>query len=272
MIVQQAFTRQASLGHEFAALIMVAQRDLSKFIHDRARLVVSLAFPLIVIAGLGGVLGPVLARDAGLNAMTFAFTGVLAATLFQSAAMGIISLIEDRETDFSREMFVAPVGRITIVAGKLAGESTIALCQGLAVVVVAPLLGVRLTAIQVVTLLPTGIACCLAGAAFGLITLVSLPSRRTAQHVFSFVILPQFALGGVLAPLQGLSPALNVLSHLMPLRYAADLMRAAFYAGTPNYAASVSGDPVVDAVVVGGFTCLCLVVGAHAFGRSEQTR
>ena len=272
MIAERTITRRTFPGSELSALLIVAQRDLSKFLHDRARLAVSLAFPLIVIAGLGGVLGPVLSRVPGLDAMTFAFTGVLAATLFQSAAMGIISLIEDRETDFSREMFVSPVRRITIVAGKLLGESTVALCQGIAVVIVAPLLGVRPSAMQVVVLLPTAIACCLAGAAFGLVTLVSLPSRRTAQHVFSFLILPQFALSGVLAPLHGLSPVLEVLSYLMPLRYAADLMRAAFYAGTPNYAASVSGNPVIDVLVLSGFTAGCLVIGSRAFARSERTR
>jgi ABC-2 type transport system permease protein len=254
------------------ALLIVAQRDLSKFLHDRARLAVSLAFPLILIAGLGGVLGPLLARVPGLDAMTFAFTGVLAATLFQSAAMGIISLIEDRETDFSREMFVSPVRRITIVAGKLVGESAVALCQGVAMVTVAPLLGVAPTAAQAVVLLPTAIAGCVSGAAFGLVTLVSLPNRRTAQHVFSFLILPQFALSGVLAPLHGLSPMLNALSYLMPLRYATDLMRAAFYASTPNYAASVSENPVVDVIVLSAFTCVCLVVGSRVFARSERTR
>jgi ABC-2 type transport system permease protein len=272
LVMDRIVRGPARKGSEVSALLSIAQRDISKFLHDRARLAVSLAFPLIVIAGLGGVLGPVLSRVPGLDAMTFAFTGVLAATLFQSAAMGMISLIEDRETDFSREMFVSPVRRITIVAGKVVGESAIALCQGAAVVVVAPLLGIRPSAMQLVALLPAAIACCLCGAAFGLVTLVALPSRRTAQHVFSFLILPQFALSGVLAPLHGLSPLLNVLADVMPLRYAADLMRVAFYAGTPNYAASVNGNPAIDLLVVSGFTCACLAVGSVVFARSERTR
>ncbi len=41
--------------------------------------------------------------------MTVAFTGVLAASLFQSAAAGMISIAEDRENDFARELFVTPV-------------------------------------------------------------------------------------------------------------------------------------------------------------------
>jgi ABC-2 type transport system permease protein len=258
------------VSHEGGALLAVAQRDVAKFFGDRVRVAVSLAFPLVIIAGLGGVLEPVLGRVAGLDAVTFAFTGVLAAILFQSAAMGIISLVEDRETDFSRELLVAPVRRLTIVAGKVLGESTVALCQGAAVVLLAPILGVRLSAVQLLTLVPTSVACCLVGAAFGLVTLVALPNRRTAQHVFNFLILPQFALSGVLAPLHGVSPVLDAFSHAMPLRYAADLLRTMFYAGTPGYAAAVSGNPLVDALVVCGLTAAFLAVGTAAFTHAER--
>jgi ABC-2 type transport system permease protein len=90
--------------------------------------------------------------------------------------------------------------------------------------------------------------------------------------VFSFLILPQFALSGILAPLQALSPVLDALSRLMPLRYAADLLRAVFYEGTPDYAASVNGNPLVDLLVVIGFTSACLIVGSRVFVRSERTR
>jgi hypothetical protein len=49
-------------------------------------------------------------------------------------------------------------------------------------------------------------------------------------------------------------------------------MRVAFYAGTPNYAASVNGNPAIDLLVVSGFTCACLAVGSVVFARSERTR
>jgi len=54
---------------------------------------------------LGAILQPTVGRVTGLNAVTLAFTGVLAASLFQSAAAGMISIVEDRENDFSRELF-----------------------------------------------------------------------------------------------------------------------------------------------------------------------
>jgi len=100
-------------------------------------------------------------------------------------------------------MFVAPISRLTIVAGKVVGESLVALCQGVGVVVFALLFGVHLSPGQVAALLPAGIVCCLVGGAWGLATLAALPNQRAALQVFPFLILPQYFLAGVIAPLRG---------------------------------------------------------------------
>jgi hypothetical protein len=98
-----------SSGHELSGLLVIAQRDVIKLLRDRPRLAVSLAFPVLLIGGLGAILQPTVGKVTGMNAVTLAFTGVLAASLFQSAAAGMISIVEDRENDFSRELFVTPV-------------------------------------------------------------------------------------------------------------------------------------------------------------------
>jgi ABC-2 type transport system permease protein len=103
---------------ELSAILTIASRDLLKLLRDRTRLVFTLVFPFIFIVLMGGTLQGNLGRAAGFNFIGFIFTGVLGMTLFQSAAQGLISLIEDRETDFSQEMFVSPISRYSIVFGK----------------------------------------------------------------------------------------------------------------------------------------------------------
>ena len=120
-----------------------------KLLRDRPRLAVNLAFPVLLIAGLGGLLQATVGRVTGLNTITLAFTGVLAASLFQSAAAGMISIVEDRENDFSRELFVAPVSRLTLLAGKVAGESAVAVGQGVCIVAFAVAFGVRMSRLAV---------------------------------------------------------------------------------------------------------------------------
>jgi len=111
-----------------------------------------------------------------------------------------------------------------------------------------------------------------AGAAFGLATIAVLPSQRSAMDVFQFLIIPQYVLAGVLVPLRAAASWLNVVSLLMPLRYAVDLTRAAYYAGTVGYQQAVIGSPVVDAVVTGGLAAFFLTAGGLLFSYRERTR
>ena len=50
---------------------------MTKLGRDRPRLAVNLAFPIMLIAGLGSVLQATVGRVTGLDAVTLAFTGVL---------------------------------------------------------------------------------------------------------------------------------------------------------------------------------------------------
>jgi ABC-2 type transport system permease protein len=250
------------LAHELSGIVIIAQRDVIKLLRDRPRLAVNLAFPILLIGGLGSILQPTVGRVTGLNAVTLAFTGVLAASLFQSAAAGMISIVEDRETDFSRELFVTPVSRLTLVA----------FCQGIFIVVFAVAFGVRMSPGQLAALLAPCLACCLLGGAFGLATIAALPNQRSAMQIFQFLIIPQYVLGGVLVPLRGTASYLNVLAHLMPMRYVVELTRAAFYAGTPGYRQVVSGSPLLDTVVTGTLFVILMIAGAAVFGYRERTR
>jgi hypothetical protein len=120
--------------HELSGVLAIAHRDLVKLLRDRTRLIADLVFPMVFIGVLGVSLQSAFDQFAEFNFLTFVFTGVLAQTLWQSSAMGVISLIEDRENDFSQEIFVSPISRYSIVVGKVLGESLVALPQGLAIV------------------------------------------------------------------------------------------------------------------------------------------
>jgi ABC-2 type transport system permease protein len=257
---------------ELSALLAIAQRDVTKLLRDRPRLAVNLAFPVLLIAGLGGLLQATVGRVTGLSTITLSFTGVFAASLFQSSAAGMISIVEDRENDFSRELFIAPVSRLSLLAGKITGESVVALCQGTCITAFAVVIGVRMTGWQVVGLAVTGVGCCLLGAAFGLATIAALPNQRSAMQIFQFLIIPQYVLGGVLVPLAGAPRLLGDLAWAMPMRYCVDLTRAAFYAGKPGYHLVVTGGVALDVAVIAALTVLLLAAGAALFDHRERVR
>jgi|HubBroStandDraft_6_1064221.scaffolds.fasta_scaffold06244_6 ABC-2 type transport system permease protein len=257
---------------ELSALLAIAQRDVIKLLRDRPRLAVNLAFPVLLIAGLGGLLQATVGKVTGLSTITLSFTGVLAASLFQSAAAGMISIVEDRENDFSRELFIAPVARATLLAGKITGESAVALSQGVLIVVFAVAFGVRMTGWQLAGLAGTGLASCLLGAAFGLATIAALPNQRSAMQIFQFLIIPQYVLGGVLVPLTSAPRLLGDIAWLMPMRYCVELVRATFYAGLPGYHRVVTVGAGLDLAIIAALTAALLAAGAALFSYRERVR
>src|SRR5215470_11011535 len=145
---------------EVNAILAIASRDVLKLLRDRNRLVFTLVFPVIFIGLMGGTLQSNLGRAAGFNFIGFIFTGVLGMTLFQSSAQGLVSLIEDRENDFSQEIFVSPISRYSIVFGKIVGESLVALPQGAAILMFGLLIGVPLAVSQLVGLVLAALVAC----------------------------------------------------------------------------------------------------------------
>jgi ABC-2 type transport system permease protein len=254
------------------AILAISYRDLLKLLRDPARIVSTFIFPLLFIGILGGTFQANLGKSAGFNYMAFIFTGVFAQTLFQSAAQGVVSLIEDRENDFSQEIFVSPISRYSIVFGKILGESLVALPQGAAVVVFGLIVGIRLSPAQVLGLVPVGIAVCIFGGAFGLLLLSNLGSQRTANQIFPFVLLPQLLLAGVFNPIQVLPWYLDLLSRVSPMRYAVDLARSVFYIGQPDYPKVVLEGPLTNLIVISGMFAVMLVVGTFLFVRGERNR
>ena len=267
-----AGARPGRVAAELSALLVIAQRDVIKLLRDRPRLAVNLAFPVLLIAGLGSLLQSTVGRVTGLSTITLSFTGVLAASLFQSAAAGMISIVEDRENDFSRELFIAPVTRPTLLAGKITGEAAVAASQGVLIVAFALAFGVRMTGVQLLGLAGTGAACCLLGAAFGLATIAALPNQRSAMQIFQFLIIPQYVLGGVLVPLTHAPRLLADIAWLMPMRYGVELVRAVFYAGTPGYGRVVTVGAGADLIVIAVLTAALLITGAWLFSYREQVR
>ena len=257
---------------ELSPILAIANRDLLKFLRDPGRLVSTFIFPLLFIGILGGSFQANLGAGAGFDFMAFTFTGVLAQTLFQSTATGIISLFEDRESDFSQEIFVSPISRYSIVFGKILGESLVALAQGIGIILFGLLVGVRLSPPQLLSLAPVALLICLFGGSFGIMILSNLSSRRLADQVFPFIMLPQFFLAGVFNPIRVLPPYLELLSRISPMRYAVDLVRGVFYAGQPEYAEVVLEPPLVNLVVLGVMFAAFMVIGTILFVRRERNR
>ena len=142
-------------------------RQLKRYVRSRARIVGALGQPLLFLLALGFGFGPIFERAGQGSYIQFLAPGVISmAVLFTSIFSGI-ELIWDRQFGFLKETLVAPVPRLTIMIGRTLGGATVAVIQGLVVLVVCTLAGFRtggLGALPTADLVkPVGIsslACC----------------------------------------------------------------------------------------------------------------
>jgi ABC-2 type transport system permease protein len=253
---------------ELSGVLTLAHRDLIKLLRDRTRIVADFSFPLIFIGILGTMLQAGFGEASSINLLQYVFTGVLAQTIWQSGALGVISLIADREQDFSQEIFVSPISRYSIIFGKILGESLVAMPQGLAIIIFGLVLGIPISLGMVGALLLVLLLVAIYGGAFGVLVLSRLENQRQANQIFTFVMLPQFFLAGVFNPIQNLPLPLEILSRLAPMRYAVDITRNVFFA---DQGVAVE-DLATNIAIIAAEFVVFMVIGTAGFVRAERNR
>lgn len=260
------------MGKEINAIIAIAMRDLTKLRRDRGRIIASLIFPVVFIGVLGTSLQANLGPNLGYNFLTFIFIGVFAQTLFQSTAAGIISLVEDRQTDFAQEMFIAPISRYSILFGKILGETLVSLTQMIGVLLFAFVIQIPLDIGALIRLTPFILVVSMFGGAFGVLVMSFMKDQRAANQIFPFVIFPQFFLAGVFNPIINLPLPILIASRLSPMTYAVDLLRSIYYYGKPEYNLTVLFNPVINMAVCIVLSVIFLFIGTYVFVKNERDR
>lgn len=255
---------------ELNAVYTIALRDITKFLRDIPRLVISLIFPLVFIGILGTSMSANLSKGAGYNLLLFTFVGVMAQTLFQSTASGIMSLIEDRQNDFAQELFVTPVSRVSILIGKIFGESLVSYLQVLGIIIIGLILGIPMTLSQILLTLLAGIIIALFGGSFGVMILGNFLEQKTANQFFPFIMFPQIFLSGVFSPIKELPWYLSIASRVSPMTYAIDFIRNIYYFNNPDKNLVVLFSLKTDLLIITCLTLAFLTIGTIVFINKQR--
>ncbi len=245
------------------AIYILWLREVKKYSRSKVQIIASLGQPLLYLLVLGFGLGPVFKRAGGGSYLQFMAPGIIGmAVLFTSVFSGI-ALLWDRQFGFLKETLVAPVPRINVMIGRTLGGATVAMLQGLLIIVVCLIAGFRPVSWAGI---PVGIAfmamIAIVFAALGTSIGSSLQDMQGFQLIMNFLVLPIFFLSGALFPLNNLPKALAFVTSLDPLSYGVDGLRAALI-GSSHFGAIV--DAVVLVIVAVAFLC----IGAWRFSKIE---
>jgi ABC-2 type transport system permease protein len=227
--VRRVDTRAATLR----AIYIIWYRDVIRYWRDRLRLVASLAQPLLflIVFGTGlssalrGAFGGAGAGSGSISYVQFIFPGIIGMAVLFTSIFSAMSIVWDREFGFLKEVLVAPIDRSAIAIGKALGGSTQAMVQGLILLVLAPFIGVALTPLAVLELIPLIFVLAFALTTLGVVLATGMKSMQGFQAVMNFLMMPMFFLSGALFPLGNLPGWMTVLTRLDPAAYGIDPLR-----------------------------------------------
>jgi ABC-2 type transport system permease protein len=228
--------------------------------------------PVVMMGMLGGGLAQNMAGGLGFNFGQFMLVGMLVNMLFTTTTMGMTSLVEDRQTEFTQEMLVSPVSRYSIVIGKIWGSAFAAIVSMLGTLRVGLVKGIALRPAQLLALLALSPLMCLSAGALAMMIIGLIKNKRTVNFAIMFIVMPQMFLSGAIIPINNNSGVLLVLSRILPMTYCLDLVRAVVYAGTPDYANVVLFNPVICVIGIVVLSVFFLVLGTFFFAKSETNR
>lgn len=259
----------------FRGLWVVAYREIARMLRDPARLASSFIMPLMFLVVFGAGFGRTIGNMApGVNFIKFLFPGIVAQTVCMTSLMSGVSVVWDREFGFMRELLVAPINRLGIVGGKVAGTVVVAMFQGLIILVLAPLIGVAVSFATVVKLVALIVVMSVALSSLGLLLAVWMRSQQAFQLFMQVMIFPMIFLAGIFFPLNNVPTWLAVIAKFNPLTYGVDAVRHAFLdgagGGTGFFSVALFGHKLTmieDTGIMLVIGATLLVVSSLAFGR-----
>jgi ABC-2 type transport system permease protein len=246
---------------ELRGIYTLWKREIKRFLRERSRFVSSFVQPLLWLIIFGAGLGSSLRSSMGFNYQEFIFPGIIGQTLlFTSMFMGI-SVIWDRQFGFLKEILVAPISRISIFIGKMLGVSTDSMIQGMIVLMLGFLVGVKITLAIAIEVIPIMLLVTLGTVCIGLTLASFMTSLESYGTIMTFVNLPLFLLSGALFPVNNLPSWLNWAVYINPLTYGVDAMRTIILSNT--YTSSI---PLyLDLLFLLAFDVVMILVGTYAF-------
>jgi ABC-2 type transport system permease protein len=231
--------------------LSLCQRELVRFLRQRNRIIGALATPIVFWLLIGGGMGKSF-RSAGIpgsgNYLQYFFPGTVLMILLFTAIFSTISIIEDRREGFLQSVLVAPVSRMAIVLGKLLGGTLLAFGQGFIFLLLAPLIGLHLTAVGLVEASVVMFIIAFALTGLGFIIAWRMSSTQGFHAIMNLFLMPLWFLSGALFPPQNAWGGLRWMMRVNPLSYGLAGLWRAICRGEPGQTALLPHWPIILAV------------------------
>src|SRR5262245_46085998 len=177
------------------AIYTIWLREFKAFIRERSRIIGMIGQPLFYLLILGkGITSSMHLNGAppSMDYLRFMYPGIIGMSILFTSIFSAVSIIWDREFGFLKEVMVAPVPRWAVAVGKILGGATVAMIQSMILILLAPIVGVSLSAGIFLELLLFAFLISFAITSLGMIIAVRMQSMQGFQMIMNFLVMPLY--------------------------------------------------------------------------------
>ncbi|MBI5875764.1 MAG: ABC transporter permease [Deltaproteobacteria bacterium] len=250
----------------YKAIYVIVVREFKRFFRQRGRMLVTISRPLLWLFIVGaGFSQMVNIASTSISYKQFLLPGIIGMTILFSSVFSTMSVVWDREFGFLREMLVAPISRTTIVIGKLLSGTALSVFQGMVLLVISPLLGMKMTIAGFLAMIIMIALLSLAITAMGLFIASFLTSLEGFNVIMNFIVLPMFFLSGALYPMNKLPQVLQYVTFINPLSYGVDAFKHILFESSGMLGAEFP--LLLDIGLLSAFSVIMIILAAYSFER-----
>jgi ABC-2 type transport system permease protein len=244
------------------AIYILWLRALKRYFRNKSRIIGSLGQPILFLVALGFGFGPIYTKAGGGNYIDFLAPGVIAMSILFTGIFSGIEIIWDRQFGFLKETLVAPVGRFEIMLGRTLGGATVAMLQGIFVLVLSVIIGFRPNLFNIPVALLFMFLISILFTSLGTAIGSTLSDMQGFQLIMNFLVQPIFFLSGALFPLTGLPGIISIITSIDPLTYGVDGLRGSL-GGIAHFGISI------DLLFLTTLSAILLGIGSYLFSKVQ---
>ncbi|AZO93727.1 ABC transporter permease [Halocella sp. SP3-1] len=198
-------------------------RNLINFSRDKMKLFFTILMSILFLFIFSFVM-----KSAAIGVekpLDYLITGIIIMTVFQSALSNSMNTLEDISSGFMKEILVSPVSRWQISIGQILSSSIIAVFQGLIIIVIALIMGLRIDLFHLIEMSAFMIIVGITFSSIGLYVATLAKSSTTFQLMINVFVMPLTFLSGAYIPITVMPGFLKPIVYLNPLSYITAIFR-----------------------------------------------
>ncbi len=246
-------------------------REIIRFYRQRSRLLSAIVQPLVfwilIGSGLNASFQPS-GFNEGIGYIEYFYPGIVVLVLLFTAIFATISVVNERREGFLQSVLVSPVSRGSIVLGQALGGTSLALLQGILLLCLAPLIGIKFTITSII--ITIGVMALLAFGLtnLGLIIAWRMDSTQGFHAIMNLILIPIWLLSGAFFPAAGTPLWLQWVMKLNPLTYGLAAFRSGIYKNAYQQMGNVPSLTLSIIIIV--IFCVLTYLGATLTASSKR--